>query len=194
MNISRKLFMLTLPVLGAGLWALRNTPIKAFIGSKLSIGQIVAVSWKDALEALRNGNHWVSPALNAATKEGRIIIKPLREVLWVSLSNQNNLLHKKQYEVKELAVPVTWTTNEENKIAVASQLITNSIQATEDYIEEKLLPNHVLVVSKGYREKLGEIKEIPYTSAYCFTVYTCYAQIPLSDCEDYTNIIIYDGL
>ena len=140
-----------------------------------TIAQIVAVSFADAYDVMKDGHEWADPRLNAATAEGRIIFMPLGAVVRV-----NGV----EYDIKQFNVPTTWTQEDEDRnptenerIALTRELVENTIYAHESLIAKQLKKSN-LIISKGYKVERTNTWEVPDTPAWYFLTYTAAACVP----------------
>ena len=188
MKITRRVFNITIPALAAALVSFKNIAIAkaATVSNRVpSIEQLINTHFYPLYIQHKNGKPWISEVLNKATKEGRIQLVPLGEVVELGGTGL-------QYEIEQSSVPVVWTNNDEAKnstanerMALAKSLIKNSISSAEDVIEQDLLPGHILIISKQYHVTKDEIYKIPNQQAKYFLVYTAYARIPLEIYEKF---------
>lgn len=134
----------------------------------MTIGYILETSFRAALDTIRGGRVWATDELNDLADAGRIMIGDMGD---------------DDFDVETITIPVTWTVNDEarasteaKKIALAKDLIVNTINAAEDLFTERLRNNPLqrLVVSQTVRFWLTPVSVVPGEPALytlcCFAV------------------------
>jgi hypothetical protein len=145
----------------------------------LSIAQILAASYPAVLAELRQGYSFISPVLNRAMQDKRIMLAPLGATVVVP-GDPHNL----SYSILQLNVPLVWTPNDEAqmttenaRIQVVSALLTNGLDSLDTLLEDRL-KTHDLVVSSEYLYDRGEVYSTVDTHAYYCLLYTAFAPVP----------------
>jgi hypothetical protein len=162
---------------GIGILGALTLPLDAFasVVSKkprgpFTIGDIISISFESAKDYIVGKNKgWATHKLSAR----KPVIQPFGVV-----AHYNG----KDYEIQQLCIPVRWTKEddaknpEENqKIALAANLIEKVLEAHDDLLLDFMGDDGVLLVPKHYRYQLSEIMITPDGKCFCALLRTAYA-------------------
>lgn len=166
-------------------------PSKCPKTSKLSIGQIIGVSYDHVLKEMREGNDWVSPELNQLQKDGKIIFVPMGATLQQPFIDAGGNLSEKKYEVQQITIPCVWsqkdelkTKTEKKKCELAYALMKNGLYSHDDLILAKWGQppygpgsDKKLAVSKNFHYVKGETWKVSDSHSWVFQIFTAYALV-----------------
>lgn len=168
--------------------ALKAVGLKAFSTIKptshYTIGQIFAVSWRAIKNSFLfgpNARPFASPELNKLVDEGVIEFVSLGETVEIPQFDGT----RKQYEVKQLAIYVTWTQGDENanpresqKISLVKQLGENAIATHDTLLLEEAKGCKKLFISKQYHYHLSEEMALEGENAHYRVLSTAFCKVP----------------